>query len=138
VKDLAAVLEKIPAAKLQAADRDGLLARRISERLISFVDLSQPAYGDLFADVEIIRRFSEGLAVQPDPPLLEQFEALAGRRYGFRELPPLLTRLGMPADEAEAITDRMNDKAELIGGLIMVTFVLHKTEVLSPIEDLKN
>jgi hypothetical protein len=138
VKDLAAVIEKIPAAKLQAADRDGQLARRISERLISFVDLSQPAYDDLFTDVEIIRRFSEGLAVQPDPPLLEQFEALAGRRYGFRELPPLLTRLGMEATEAQAITDRMNDKAELIGGLIMVTFVLHKTEVLKPIEDLKN
>lgn len=138
VKDLAAVVEQIPAAKLVAADRDGQLARRISERLISFVDLSQPAYGELFTEVEVIRRFSEGLAVQPDPPLLEQFEALAGRRFGFRELPPLLTRLGMDADEAQAITDRMNDKAEVIGGLIMVTFVLHKTEVLAPIEELKN
>jgi hypothetical protein len=138
VKDLAAVIEKIPAAKLVAADRDGQLARRISERLISFVDLSHPAYDELFTEVEVIRRFSEGLAVQPDPPLLEQFEALAGRRFGFRELPPLLTRLGMDATEAQAITDRMNDKAEVIGGLIMVTFVLHKTKVLEPIEDLKN
>jgi hypothetical protein len=138
VKELAAVLEKIPASKLAAADSDGKLARRISERLISFVDLSHPAYGELFADVEIIRRFSDGLAVQPDPPLLEQFEALAGRRRGFRELPPLLTRLGMDATEAQAITDRMNDKAEAIGGLIMVTFVLHKTEVLGPIVALKD
>jgi hypothetical protein len=137
VKDLAAVLQAIPRAKLVAADADGRLARRLSERLVSFVDLSHPAYGSLYADVEIIRRFAEDLTVQPDPPLLEQFEALAGRRDGFDELPPLLTRLGMPAAEAEAITDRMNDKAEEIGTLIMVTFVLNKAQVLTEIEALK-
>jgi hypothetical protein len=138
VKDIAAVLEAIPRAKLVAADADGQLARRISERLVSFVDLSHPAYGALFTDVEVIRRFAEGLAVQPDPPLLEQFEALAGRRRGFDELPPLLTRLGMPSAEAEAITERMNDGGTQIGTLIMVTFMLHKDQVLAPIEELKD
>lgn len=136
VKEVAALLEKIPQAKLSAADKDGTLARSLSERLVSFADLGDPVYQALFDDVEIIRRFAEALPVQPDPPLLEQFEALAKVRKGFDQLPALLSGLGMPAAEAEAVTERMNDKASQIGTFLMIGFVVHQKEVLAPIDAL--
>ena len=86
--------------------------------------------------MELIRRFAAGLDPQPEPSVLEEFQALASRQQGLSEVPALLTRLGMPAGEAQAVSARLETSWQSISTMLMLYLVANQDEVLAPIKDL--
>ncbi|MFN3429212.1 MAG: hypothetical protein ACK46X_04580 [Candidatus Sericytochromatia bacterium] len=131
---------KVPHDKLAAADVDGSIARGVSERIVAYVDLTNPIFESLNVDIEELRAFSNGLAVQPTPSLPDQFLAMV-RRPGHslrRELPPLLLSLGMPEAQALDLTGRLSDKGDQVGVLLQLAFVSNQQAVLAPIAALAN
>jgi hypothetical protein len=135
-KVFAARLAKLSPAKLRAADVDGAVARGISERIVSFADLTLPIFGSLNADIEELRAFNSGLVQQPTPTLPEQFLAMARQPGGVRDLPALLIELGMPEAKARDLTERIRTKGDQVGEVLMLAFLLNQQAVLAPLDAL--
>jgi hypothetical protein len=135
-KVFASQLAKLSPAKLRAADVDGAIARGVSERIVSFADLTLPIFESLNVDIEELRAFNNGLAKQPTPTLPEQFLAMARSPGGIRELPPLLVELGMPEAQATDLTERLRVKGDQVGELLMLAFLVNQQAVLAPLDAL--
>lgn len=135
-KKLKETLAKIPPAKMIEADKKTPVAMAISERMISFADLTMPLYQEFYGVTEEIRTFGEAIQPAPEVPLVDQVMQLAGDKETAKQIPDLLKKYGMPDARAIDVGARLEQKGIAIGQLVLLVMLAQEDEVFAPLKQL--
>jgi hypothetical protein len=135
-KKLKETLAQIPPAKMIEADKKTPVAMAISERMISFADLSMPIYQEFYGVTEEIRAFGEAIQPAPEVSLVDQVMRLAGDKATAKQIPDLLKQYGMPEARATELSARLEQKGIAIAQLVLLVMLAQEDEVFAPLKKL--
>jgi hypothetical protein len=135
-KKLKETLAKIPPAKMIEADKKTPVAMAISERMISFADLTMPIYQEFYGVTEEIRTFGEAIQPAPEVALVDQVMKLAGDKETARQIPDLLKQHGMSDARATDVAGRLEQKGIAIAQLVLLVMLAQEDEVFAPLKKL--
>jgi hypothetical protein len=136
-KRVKGLLAKITPERMNAADQvRGTVALDISKRIVSFVDLTTPAFGEFYTVTEEIRTYGESIQPEPDIALVEQVMRFAQSKEQSRMLPQLFISYGMPEARANALAETLRTKVDAIAQQMLLAMLVHEKEVFAPLEDL--
>jgi hypothetical protein len=136
-KRVKGMLAKITPERMNVADKArGTVALDISKRIVSFVDLTTPAFGEFYTVTEEIRAYGESIQPPPDVSLVEQVMRYAQSKEQSRLLPELFISYGMPEARAHTLAETLRAKVDVIGQQLLLVMVVHQKEVFAPLEDL--
>ncbi|MFN3430601.1 MAG: hypothetical protein ACK46X_11680, partial [Candidatus Sericytochromatia bacterium] len=135
-KKLKETLAKIPPAKMIEADKKTPVAMAISERMISFADLTMPIYQEFYGVTEEIRTFGEAIQPAPEVALVEQVMTLAGDKATAKQIPDLLKKYGMPEARAIDVGARLEQKGIAIAQVVLLVMLAQEDEVFAPLKQL--
>ncbi|MNS10808.1 hypothetical protein D3C72_423310 [compost metagenome] len=135
-KRLKETLAKIAPAKMIEADKKTPVAMAISERMISFADLTMPIYQEFYGVTEEIRTFGEAIQPAPEVSLIDQVMKLAGDKETHKQIPDLLKQYGMSDARATDVAARLEQKGVAIAQLVLLVMLAQEEEVFAPLKKL--
>jgi hypothetical protein len=136
-KRVKGLLAKITPERMNEADKvRGTVALDISKRIVSFVDLTTPAFGEFYTVTEEIRIYGESIQPEPDTSLVEQVMRYAQSKEQSRLLPQLFISYGMPEARANTLAETLRAKVDVIAQQMLLAMLAHEKEVFAPLEDL--
>lgn len=132
-EDLNEILSKITPEMAKTLDQEGKTARKFAERTVSFADLSKPVYAELHAVIDRLVAFNAGLATPPSPSVQDQVVALLYDVRTIKDIPAMLEKHGMSAEEAASLAKRLDDTKTALNDELARVGNEHSGEVFGPL-----
>jgi hypothetical protein len=134
-KDFAAILMRIGPTKIAELDgADGRLTRAISERIVSYTDLTAKPFDDFVVVAEKVRVFGASLEKPVTPALLDQAIPLLRHKDDLPLVAALFSDRGMPEADAMALATELKTKGDAVGQMLVLALLAHQTEIFAPFE----
>jgi hypothetical protein len=135
--DFANILIRIGKPKIREIDgTDGRMARLISERIVSYTDLTAQPFDDFVVVAEKVRAFGATLDEPVTPALLDQAIPLLKHKDDLPLVAALFSDRGMPEAEAMALATELKTKGDSVGQVLILALLAHQTEIFAPFEAL--